>query len=123
MKEYQTTCKANQKRFFHNQVNTLYSTDNSNLKKNWKNCGDKSKTKTPALKNGTVWERYYKDLFRDNSFVPKNDFQQNKVFISQKKLNDSDSERLISNTNKEEFITVIKKLKNGKAPGLDRVIK
>ena len=34
LKEYQTTCKANQKRFFQNQVNKLYSTDNSNLYKN-----------------------------------------------------------------------------------------
>ena len=67
------------------------------------NCGDEFETKTPTLKNGTVWERYYKDLFRDNKFVPKNDFQQNKVFISQKKLNDSDSARLISNTNKKRI--------------------
>ena len=45
LKEYQSTCKANQKRFFQNQVNTLYLTDNSNLLKNWKNCGDKLKQK------------------------------------------------------------------------------
>ena len=121
MKEYQTTCKANQKRFFQNQVNTLYSTDSSNLWKNWKNCGDEFEAKTPALKNETIWERYHRDLFRDNNFVPKNDFQQSEVFIFQKKLNDSDSARLISRTNKKELITVIKKLKNGKAPGLDRV--
>ena len=36
-------------------------------------------------------------------------------------MNDSDLARLISNTNKKELITVIKRLKNGKAPGLDRV--
>ena len=88
LKEYQSTCKANQKRFFQNQVDTFYSTDNSNLWKNWKNCGDKFEAKMPTLKNGTVWERYYKDLFRDNNFVPGNDLQQNEVFISQKKLND-----------------------------------
>ena len=54
LKEYQSTYKANKKRFFQNQVNTLYSTDNSNLWKNWKNCGDELGTKTPAVKNGTV---------------------------------------------------------------------
>ena len=64
---------------------------------------------------------YYKYLFRDNNFVPKKDIQQNEVFISQKKLNDSDSARLICSTNKKELITVIKNLKNVKAPGLDRV--
>ena len=82
LKEYQGTCKANQKRFFQNQVNTLYSTDNSNLWKNWKNCGDEFETKTTALKNGTVWERYYKDLFRDNNFVPKMIFKKQSFHFS-----------------------------------------
>ena len=45
----------------------------------------------------------------------KNDFQQNEVFISQKNLNDSDSARLISSTDKKELITVIKKIE--KSPG------
>ena len=86
MKEYQTTCKANQKRFFQNPVNTLYSTDNPNLWNNWKNCGDEFETKTPALKNGIVLEKYYIQIKRI------------------KRINNSN-----------------KKLKNGKAPGLDMV--
>ena len=113
LKEYQTTCKANQKRFFQNQVNTLYSTDNSNLWKNWKNRVEtnlepKHLDSKMELFGKSTTKTFSGTTILSNNFVPKNDFQQKEVSISQKKLKYSDSARLISSTNKKELITVIK---------------
>ena len=71
LKEYQSTCKANQKRFFQNQVIHSIQQTIPIYGKIGKTVQTDLKQKHLHSKNGTVWERYYKDLFRDNNFVPK----------------------------------------------------
>ena len=110
-------CDKNRKQFWGSKINDLYNaSSDTNMWNVWKGCYD-TEDKSPALKNGKVWQQFYQNLFTK---VLKHSVNYD-MSVNTPKIGEMESSSLSNLTNFKELRKVLKKLKNGKAAGIDRV--
>ena len=83
----------------------------------WKGCNDTEDDKSPALKNGTIWQQFYQNLFTK---APKHSVNYD-MSVDTLKIGEMKSSSLSNLTNLKELRKVLKKFRNGKAAAIDRV--
>ena len=96
----------------------MKANQHSNFWNAWKKCDENISTRTPLNCDGEKWESCYSKLFKgyndlDNN---RNTSLKNLTRISKKSI-----EFINKLTNNAELKKIIKVLKLGKAPGLDRI--
>ena len=117
-KTFANRCKLKKKSFWENKINELQNSEPEEFWDKWKTFDDNRtpSSSAPNLKDGNVWEKYYTKLFQNNCKrsspnIPAN--SQPQAHNANKSLNAPISEN--------ELNKCIKKLKNGKATGLDQI--
>ena len=122
LKEFKKICKTKQKDFWNSRSKELGENNNSKFWDIWKKSDENITIKSHDSVDGEKWENFYSNLFKnynvensmleqENSQVPKNC----------KKI--SNHHRLYINklTNCAELKKILKLLKSGKSPGVDRI--
>ena len=118
LKGYKNVCDKNRKQFWGSKINDLYNvSSDTNMWNVWKGCNDTVEDKSPALKNGKVWQQFYQNLFTK---APEHSVNYD-MSVNTPKIGEMESKSLNNLTNLKELRKVLKKLKNGKAAGIDRV--
>ena len=116
IKEYKQICRRKKFEFEKDQINELdemLSKDHSEFWKKWKRYGDSfPNSKTPNA-DGNRWEKYFRELYDDKS---------SSNTLPPLQSRDADLSRLNAPFTMQELLDAIKKLKNGKAAGLDKLI-
>ena len=108
----------NRKQLRGSKINDLYNvSSDTNMWNIWEGCDDTVEDKSPALKNGTIWQQFYQNLFTK---APKHSVNYD-TFVNTPKICEMESSSLSNLTNFKELRKVLKKLENGKAAGIDRV--
>ena len=90
----------------------------SNFWNAWKKCDEKISTKTPLNCDGENWESYYSKLFEGYNYLDTN---RNTSLKNSRRISNKSPEFINKLTNNAELKKIIKTLKLGKAPGLDRI--
>ena len=90
----------------------------------WKSCNEEFQPRSPPLEDGDIWKNYYQHLFENET--NKHDFSStlrtNKnIKLNIHKLSESESVKLNMPFSIKELKKVLKKLRNGKSPGIDRI--
>ena len=118
LKELKKICKKQQSSFWETRYNELRDSENDTFWNIWEKCDENvASNKNPEVVDGEKWEKYYSDLLSDinkrNQTTPQK--------IVKKKIpkdNSTFSNELI---NPQELRKILKKFKQGKSPGLDRI--
>ena len=114
LKEYRQLCSKKKYEFEKNQINQLdqmLSEDHTEFWRKWKTFGDSYRNnKTPNV-DGLRWEKYFRKLYAETSSKELPPLQPVQADLS--KLN--------APFTWDELLKAIRKLKNNKAAGLDRL--
>ena len=117
LKEFKKVCKAQQTKFWDDRNEQLQNSNDGNFWNVWKNCNENLSNKTPNVCDGKVWETYYTKLF-SNHINKNNDSSK---LVNHKKISKENATFLNKLTNCQELKKILKMLKNGKSPGIDRI--
>lgn len=119
LKAYQSACNKAKNVFIDEKISELNENKNSpDFWKIWKTCNDND-SKSTKIQNSINWTEYYSKLFKKEENIPNlRNLEVNQV----KKFNDNNLKELNQQIKKKEMSKILKKLKNGKAPGMDRIL-
>ena len=90
----------------------------SNFWNAWKKCDENISTKIPLNCDSEKWESYYSKLFKGYNDIDNN---RNTSFKNLRRIPNKSLEFINKLTNNTELKKIIKILKLGKVPGLDRI--
>ena len=97
----------------------MEANQHSNFWNAWKKCGENIYTKTPLNCDGEKWESYYSKLFKGYNDLDNN---RNTSLKNLRRISNKSLEFINKLTNNAELKNIIKILKLGRAPGLDRIL-
>ena len=118
LKEFKKICKEQQTKFWEKRNDELKGSKGEKFWNIWKSCDENIRNKSPNVFDGSKWESFYSKLFKDlNS---NNNINTANVSVK-KKISEKNSSLLNKLTNCQELKKIIKLLKNGKSPGIDRI--
>ena len=90
----------------------------------WKSCNEEFQPRSPPLEEGNIRQNYYRHLFEnetnkhDSSSTPR---PKKNIKLNTHKLSESESVKMNMPFSIKELKKVLKKLRNGKSPGIDRI--
>ena len=90
----------------------------------WKSCNEEFQPRSPPLEDGDIWKNYCQHLFEnetnkhDSSSTPR---LNKNIKLNTHNLSEFESVKLNMQFSIKELKKVLKKLRNGKSPGIDRI--
>ena len=129
IKEFKIICKTQKGLFWDKKIQNLKLNCKDNVNKNfwniWKDFQEDIIDISLPQKDGSVWENYYKNLFnlKITDFQKSKDLEMLEKYMKGKLQNTSklSNKNLSRNISSHELKTVVKRLKMGKATGLDKI--
>ena len=115
LKKYQKLCSKKKNKFEKDQeheLNRLLAEDHTEFWKKWKTFGDTYPTKDLPNVDGRKWENYFRRLYDSGSPTPPDSPTDQPV---------RDTSKLNAPFTLKELKEIVKKLKNRKAVGIDRI--
>ena len=111
-------CKEQQTKFWEKRNDELKGSKGEKFWNIWKSCDENIRNKSPNFCDGSKWESFYSKLFKDPNSNNKSILL---TYQSKRKYQKKNSSFLNKLTNCQELKKIIKLLKNGKSPGIDRI--
>ena len=122
LKEFKKICKTKQKDFWNSRSKELGQNNDRKFWDIWKKSDENITIKSHDSVDGEKWENFYSNLFKNHN-VENSKLEQENSQVSKNRKKISNHHLLYINklTNFAELKRILKLLKSGKSPGVDRI--